>query len=330
MQSGLAVTISLKNLDGEARHKHAVVLCCDGKYLPYAALAITTLTKSQMERDFDICIASLDALEVPPALQGADVRMCQINVGDTFDSLPTSERFSVAAYLRLALADAFHADYDRILYLDCDVMVVGDDLNAVFAFDLHGTPLGAATDNVKWKSPKRATHDQKSLGINGPYFNSGVLLIDCAAFIQQDIKGKCIEIAQQTDAKKIYFDQTLLNLALKNNWARLHPVWNWQWAIVRPMFELFFDPQIVHFITKAKPWSDPKGELPIRYREKARRFFAKYYPDLEIDIAPAATAISKRDVYVRLIKRLTRAHLFVAMFNAHSGDTHKVLTPHQD
>lgn len=324
------MTISLKNLDGEARYKHAIVFCCDAKYLPYATLAVTTLIQTNMERNFDICIASLDALAVPTALAGANVRMCQMDVGDTFDCLPTSNRFSVAAYLRLALADAFCADYDRILYLDCDVMVVGDDLNAIFGFDLHGAPLGAATDNVKWKSPRRATHDQKSLAINGPYFNSGVLLIDCAAFIQQKIKEKCIAVALQTDAEKIYFDQTLLNLVLKENWAQLHPVWNWQWAIVRPMFELFFDPQIVHFIADAKPWSDPKGDLPIRYREKARRFFAKYYPDLETDIAPAAVTIAKRDVYARLLKHLTRTHLFVRMFNEHSGDIHKVLAPHND
>ncbi len=303
------------------------MLCCDERYLPYAALTIYTLMQSNPDRDFDICIASLDALEVPPAIAQAGVRMCQISVGSAFDELPTSKRFSVAAYVRLALAEAFCDDYDRILYLDSDIMVVGEELGAVFSLDLLTAPVGAATDNMKLKYPRRPTPDQAALGVNGPYFNSGVLLIDTKAFVQQEIREKCIQVAKQHDPEKLHFDQTLLNLALIGNWARLHPAWNWQWSIVRPMFEIFIDTQIIHFVGTAKPWSDRKAGLPIRYREKARRFFAKYYPDLETNTAPPATKIRKSNLYARLIRHIGRTSAFVDAFNDHSGDIMKVLPP---
>jgi hypothetical protein len=71
-----------------ARARNAVVLCCDAKYLPYAALTIHTLLRHAPQRDYDICIASLDALDMPPALAADDIRLCQIDVGTAFDGMP--------------------------------------------------------------------------------------------------------------------------------------------------------------------------------------------------------------------------------------------------
>ena len=310
-----------------AKSRHAVVFCCDAKYLPYAALAIHTLVRNNPVRDYDICITSLDALDMPPALEGHDVRLCQIDVGDAFAGFPVSDRFSVAAYLRLTLPDAFAADYARILYLDCDVFVVGEALGDVFSLDLVGRPVGASNDCAKLKHPSKPTNDQKALGINGPYFNSGMLLIDVNAFREQFILAKCGDVLVQYGTDKIYFDQTLLNVALIGNWAELHPAWNWQWAIVRAFFEVLIDVQIVHFVSVAKPWSDPRGGLPVKYRETARRFFHTFYPDLAISIGAPAKQLQKKKVFARLVKHITRSFTFVNGYNRHGGDIMKVVLP---
>lgn len=318
--------ISVKATNQAAKHKNALVLCCDEKYLPYAALAVHTALRNNPDRDFDICITSLDEVVMPPALDGRDVRICQIEVGDAFDALPTSERFPVAAYLRLALPEALASDYDRILYIDCDVFVVGEALGEVFKLDLAGMPVGAATDCFKFKYPRRATKDQVALETNGSYFNSGVMLVDISEFIEQQIRDKCARVASRHRPDKLrYFDQTLLNFALRDNWAVLHPAWNWQWAIVRPLFELFIDTQIVHFVSHVKPWSDPRGTLPIKYRETARRFFEKYYPELTENIGTPARELKKRKMLARLLKHVTRSFTFVRRYNGHGGDIMKVL-----
>jgi len=310
-----------------AASRYAVVFCCDAKYLPYAALAIHTLVRNNPVRDFDICITSLDALELPPALEGHDVRLCQIDVGDAFAGFPVSERFSVAAYLRLTLPHAFTTDYSRILYLDSDVFVVGDALKAIFSIDLQGRPVGACTDSTKWKHPGKATQDQKVLSINGPYFNSGMLLIDVKEYESKDVLTVCRSILETYGPEKIFFDQMLLNLALAENWAELHPAWNWQWPVVRPLFEIFIDVQIVHFITNTKPWSDPRGSLPIKYREQARRFFEEHFPQIATKTAPPSAQLKKRKVLFRLIKHITRSFTFVDGYNRHGGDIMKVVLP---
>ncbi|WP_322891531.1 MULTISPECIES: glycosyltransferase family 8 protein [unclassified Yoonia] len=310
-----------------AKSRHAVVFCCDENYLPYAALAIHTLLRNNPERDYDICIASLDALDMPPALDGQDIRICRIDVGDSFDGMPVSKRLTIATYLRLALPEAFATDYDRILYLDCDVFVAGEALGDVFTLDLAGRPVGACMDITKAKHPRHPTPDQTAVGISGPYFNAGVLLIDTAAFREQALRSQCIAAARKHEGALLQLDQTLLNIVLLDNWAELHPAWNWQWAIVRPMFDTFIDPQIVHFVTGAKPWSDPNGALPIRFRETARRFFAKHYPELPVRICAPAKQLWKRKVVLRLLKHITRSFTFVNGYNRHGGDIMKVRFP---
>lgn len=307
--------------------RHAVVFCCDANYLPFAALAIHTLLRNNPDRDYDICITSLDALDMPPALEGQGIRMCRIDVGGAFDGMPVSERLTIAAYLRLALAEAFTTDYDRILYLDCDVFVTGEALGAAFKLDLAGRPVGACMDITKAKRPRRATPDQVAVGIAGPYFNSGVLLIDTAAFRDQAVRSHCITAARKHAGALLQLDQTLLNIVLRDNWAELHPAWNWQWAIVRPMFDTFIDPQIVHFVARSKPWSDPRGALPIRYRETARRFLARYYPDLPMTSAAPVRQLKTAKVILRLVKHITRATTFVTGYNRHGGDIMKVRRP---
>ncbi|MEJ6397456.1 glycosyltransferase family 8 protein [Yoonia sp. 208BN28-4] len=319
------MTISVLSQTRAATHRQAVVLCCDAKYLPYAALTLHTLVQRNPDRAFDLCITSLDALVLPPVLQDMGVRFCQIDVGDAFAGLPVNDRFSIAAYLRLALPDALGGDYDRILYLDCDIIVAGDELGAVFDLPLGDRPVAAVSDSVKWKRPGKPTKDQAALGVTGPYFNSGVMLIDCAAFEAQEVRAACIRIAGDHDPAKIHFDQTLLNLALADNWIALHPAWNWQWAIVRPMFEHVIDTQIVHFIGVVKPWADHKGELPARYRATAVRFLRTHFPD--VAVANPAPDMSRRGFVGWFIQHIAKAGDFAALMAHHGADIMQVKRP---
>ncbi|WP_019955425.1 glycosyltransferase family 8 protein [Yoonia vestfoldensis] len=310
-----------------AKSRHAVVLCCDKKYLPYAALTIHTLLRNTPVRDFDVCITSLDALDMPPALEGHDIRMCRIDVGDAFEGMPVTDRLSVATYMRLALPEAFASDYDRILYIDSDVFIVGTALSDVFTLDLGGRVLGACLDTTKWKHPTRQTRDQAAVGITGSYFNAGVLLIDCVAFCAQDIRLRCIATAQKHAGSVFELDQTLLNIMLQDAWAMLHPAWNWQWVVVRPLFEAYVDTQIVHFIGTAKPWSAKGAKVPVRYREIARRFMEANYPELAMDIARPKPRFEGLDLAATFLRHMTRTRQFAGAYNRHGGDILCVLAP---
>ncbi|WP_458791110.1 glycosyltransferase family 8 protein [Yoonia sp. MH D7] len=319
------VEISIVAQSRSALHRKSVVLCCDAKYLPYAALTIDTLLRSNPRPDFDICVVSLDPLVLPEVLRRDEVRFCQIAVGDVFDGLRTTDRFSLAAYVRLALPAAFVEDYDRILYLDCDIMVVGTAISEVFDIDLGDAPIGAVSDNMKWKYPGKPTPDQAGLGVNGPYFNSGVLLIDCQAFLAQGVLDACLRVAAENNPEKIHFDQTLLNLALVGNWAGLHPVWNWQWAAVRPMLEVYVDVQILHFVGIAKPWSAHAKGMPLRYRALAYRFLKAHFPALDVPLP--TRQFDKWSVIATLVHHIGKVPVFAQLMAHYGSDIMSVKRP---
>ena len=305
-----------------ATHRRAFVFCCDTAYLPFAAQAIDSLFRSAMDRSFDVCIVSLDTLTLPEVLAEYPVRLCRLDAGGALDAFATTDRFPVAAYVRLLLAHALGQEYDRICYLDADVLVVGSAIASVFELDLAGRPLGAVSDSMKWKRPGTATHDQAGAGLTGPYFNSGMLLIDCAPFVEQDVLVRCQEALPRCDLQHFQFDQTVLNIALEGNWTRLHPAWNWQWTPVRPLFELLVDVQIIHFITARKPWSDPAGRLPARYRARSRRFMQAHFP--QVDVPGDDAMRTKMQMLSLFLRHAGKVPQFLRLMREHGamGDIH--------
>lgn len=110
----------------------------------------------------------------------------------------------------------------RVVFLDCDTIVLGD-ISPLFLLDLKGKPMAAVMD---------CTVDQVYKNIIGlkesePYYNSGVMVIDSAAWIKSGIYEK---IQEQVDAGIKYntVDQDYINIAVKGNSITLDARYNFQ------------------------------------------------------------------------------------------------------
>ena len=82
---------------------------------------------------------------------------------------------SYAAYARIFIPEVL-AEEGRILYLDCDTLVDGP-LDELFSLDLQGKPFALGYDCIL-SHFKRYIRQPLEL----PYFNTGVMLIDLAAW----------------------------------------------------------------------------------------------------------------------------------------------------
>ncbi|MGR3465327.1 glycosyltransferase family 8 protein [Limimaricola sp.] len=263
--------------DRPARHRHAVVFCCDDNYLPYAAFAAAQIAQLAPERGFDIVICADTRLDLPA---GLGLRHCVIDAGGMFDGFGLDARRTVSTYLRLAVPEALARDYDRILYLDSDVFVRGGDFDALLRVDLGGRPAAAVRDNQQWRTPGRHAADLKALGLpNGAYFNAGVMLIDVAAWREGRVLERALEFGQKHAGRMRHKDQTLLNAVLQGEWAQIAPVWNWQYTRASRLFEAMLDTHVVHFIGPAKPWADPEQRLPPQFAAGLARFMARWFPE---------------------------------------------------
>lgn len=258
----------------------AVAFCCDQRYVKYALHAAVQVAGHAPARDFDILLCATEPLDLPEVAARHDIRPERLDVAGRFDRLPHDERRTAAAYLRLALPAALGHRYRRILYLDADVAVQGGDLAALLAVDLRGHAVGAVRDNLQWRSPRRRPDSFRRLGLaHARYCNSGVLLLDTAAFREQRVLERCLELATRHDPAVIGLDQDLLNATLHGRWAELSPRWNWQYTWASRLAEAMEDAHIVHFIGPKKPWTHVGGELPLRFRRAYRAFAERWFPD---------------------------------------------------
>ena len=261
------------------RAEKAVAFACDGNYLKYALFAAMQLAALAPERDFDICICSTEAL-APPAGALEGLRFCQVRIDASFAGLNLDRRRTEATYLRLALPEAFAAEYRRLLYLDSDVFLQGGDFSALLDLDLGPHAIAAVRDNSQWRTPGRRIDSFAKMGLPAtPYFNAGVLLIDVAAYNSRAIRDNAFAFARAHPGKLIHMDQDMLNGAVMGAWAELSPVWNWQYTWASRLFEAMVGANVVHFIGRKKPWNHIEGELPLRFRHTYRDFLAAHFPD---------------------------------------------------
>jgi lipopolysaccharide biosynthesis glycosyltransferase len=91
-----------------------------------------------------------------------------------------------------------------------------------------------------------------------PYFNSGVLLIDTAAWARERITEQALALLQRHATTCRFRDQTVLNHLLEGRWLQLDQRWN---TISREL-EWYQDrglmpdppPAVLHYFDTAKPW----------------------------------------------------------------------------
>lgn len=124
------------------------------------------------------------------------------------------------AYARLLIPDLI-TDKSRIIYFDCDTLVVGDiiDLSRI---DMQGKPIGLAYDCCQNKYKKFI-----SINENEEYFNTGVMILD----LDQWKKKKCIEriIDHISHVRSEYplVDQDFINVVLHEDIYRLNMKYNY-------------------------------------------------------------------------------------------------------
>ena len=167
--------------------------------------------------------------------------------------LPVGRRFPSVVYARLLLDLIVPPEAERVIYLDCDTMLL-DDIAALHEVDLGGKALGAVRDG--WalfnKNGRDAREKRDIFDPASPYFNSGMLVIDLARFAAADIPGRLAELRAAGVLEKLYYDQDMLNLIFAGDWVEL----DWRWNVIDPrMAHQALHPKLLHFTGEQRPWS---------------------------------------------------------------------------
>ena len=192
-----------------------------------------------------------------------------------FTGLPLWGRMPIATYDKLALARWLPATEERVVWLDADLLVLGD-LAELWRTDLGGAVIGASPDaRVATVGARFGIRGFAALGLapGDKYFNAGVMLVDLARWRTEGVEERALGYLRQNRSRVYFWDQEALNAALAGRWHELAPRWNWtpntgegpdhpQTHPTAP------SPDILHFSGNLKPWryagSGPAHDLYYR------------------------------------------------------------------
>lgn len=215
-----------------------------------------------------------------------DRKICFIDIHDFTRHLPFD--FDTSGYNPITLSRLFLCSYlpesiDRILYLDCDIIVNGSirELETI-PFQDH---LVAAVPELHMPVEKKALVGIKK---HETYYNAGVLLVNLSLWRKEKIELVFVEYYRSMGGKLLYNDQDIINHCCKDRILCLSHTYNLSTNLyyfpryfvkkLQPAYDtaspsaykaILKSPSIIHYMGDERPWIACN-------RNKYRRQFVYY------------------------------------------------------
>jgi len=169
----------------------------------------------------------------------ADLRANLIfhDIGDTaVEEHQTHGHVTTPTLLKPLAVGKLVNDYDRIVYLDNDILVF-DDFR-IEKINFGRTPIAAVIDmdvsDTGWLRHSTGYRDVTGTSFLGGYFNAGVMVFESKNLDLKEISEKYADALDHHDIACRYkidctsIDQCALNVIFENNWTRLPASYNMQ------------------------------------------------------------------------------------------------------
>ena len=246
------------NRNDNLKKEIPVFFSSDDNYIPYLDIAISSLIANASKNyNYRIIILntgissenvakiklneragfSIEFLDISTALQ--NVRVYFKNV----------YHFSIATYYRLFIASLF-PQYDKIIYLDCDLVVLGD-ISELYNTEIGENIIAAVPDqNIKTVDAFKRYIEIAISADPDKYINAGVLLMNLDAFRKNEIEKKLVRLMTAFSFDLVDPDQAYINYLCKNKIYFLPNGWN----KIPTEFPCEGKKNIVHYALYKKPW----------------------------------------------------------------------------
>ncbi|MGM9988589.1 MAG: glycosyltransferase family 8 protein [Bacillaceae bacterium] len=207
---------------------------------------------------------------------------------ELFADAPIVRYYTRAMYYRLLAADLLPESLDRILYLDPDILVLGE-VRTFYELDLSNKLFAAATHSgltgISDYVNKLRLSSYESIG----YYNSGVLLMNLSLMRTQMHASDIFSYVKEHQDRLILPDQDVLNSLYG---AQIMKVDDSIWNYDARWFEKYrFNSQgekdmdwvmdhtvFLHFCGKSKPWEkNYTGHFSSLYKHY-QRLLSRIYP----------------------------------------------------
>ena len=230
----------------------------DDNYIPYLDVAISSLIENASRKfQYRMIVlntgVSRESVELIKQNEREGFKIDFVDISREVDRIKARLKdvyhFSVVTYYRLFIASLF-PKYDKVLYLDCDIVVLGD-ISRLYNIELGHNVLGAAPEGYVRSTREFRIYAERALGLDpDEYVNAGVLLMNLAEFRKDRIEERFISLISEYDFDLLDPDQAYLNYLCRGKILELDGSWNRE-----PLPHVGEEEKnIVHYALYKKPW----------------------------------------------------------------------------
>ena len=266
-----------------------IMLSTDRNYIPQLNTLLHSLFCNNQECKFHIHVlhSSLDEADISiieKLVRNYDGSLFTYKIApnNNSETMAKKTRLPMETYYRLLCMDHLPESIDKVLYLDCDIIINGS-LKPLFDIDLTRYLFAAADDyvevigkNSEPTTQQRAVIDQY-LPSTIRYVNAGVLLISLESLRKVITTEEIINKIEEYGNVLVWHDQDFINynfyehiLHLNYTLYNYFPVY-WYWEELN-----HGKPVIIHFGGVFKPWKEDYFNrcepFAIAYQGKTRPF----------------------------------------------------------
>jgi lipopolysaccharide biosynthesis glycosyltransferase len=261
------------------------VACCFDQQMELPFLVLANSIKRHLKGDRKLILHAFHSDPIAHdqayfvALNSATFELRLRQLDNRFRSVTVRpNRLTAATFLRFLLPSVLNG-IDRIVYLDCDLIVL-KNIATLYDIDLSDLPLAACLDFWLTDAPPFAPPmvgcvedwhkfltEVVKLSDYKTYFNAGVLLMDLERFRNGGLMHAAEDFLKRTYYKTVFADQDALNHVINGAFVTLDSRWNVfgnrnetdlnrvDSKITASAALSHTDPWIIHYAGAYKPWS---------------------------------------------------------------------------
>lgn len=259
-----------------------IVCATDDNFVQHCCIMLVSLLCNNKDVNIFILTEGLTdenrcIIEEEVSAKGGHVHFCIVD-SSLIENMPMSKveglnHISRATYYRLLIADILPQDIDRVLYLDCDI-VVNDSLDDFWNIDMTDKAIAAVPQIGSGYECERLGYP-----IENGYFNAGVTMMNLDYCRSHHITEEMLAYVEQNHDRLRFNDQDVLNGVLYDRCVHMLPQWNMTSACYvyeldkrgdkrngvvindyaaakKNIKERGMNPSIVHYVSRPKPWSN--------------------------------------------------------------------------
>ena len=211
---------------------YTIVFTINQKYIQHFCVTLTSILFNNPEMILDIYIAhsdldNNDQYSIKKMFNQKDnISLLFVKIDDKiFKDFKVDKHASKENYFRILLPEIVPDTIQKILYLDCDVIVTGR-IKQLFALDFKNDEYIYAVNNFL-QEPVERLHKDFGFSEESSYFNSGVMLVNLNKWREDSIAERAITCAKENKDTIVWWDQDILNVLFENKWSELHPKFNY-------------------------------------------------------------------------------------------------------